>query len=72
MSCLAYENNELIGLCLNKIEYSDSSKCIPSFSEATQGQDIFINKILTLMDTLYEVISLKNIHISLNYAANLL
>ena len=55
MSCKVTKNGELVGLCLNKIEYLDETKRIPSFAEAVEGRDIFMNKILEFMDFLYKV-----------------
>ena len=55
MSCKVTKNGELVGLCLNKIDYLDENKRIPSFAEAVEGRDIFMNKILEFMDILYKV-----------------
>ena len=55
VSCKVTKNGELVGLCLNKIDYLDETKRIPSFAEAVEGRDIFMNKILEFMDVLYKV-----------------
>ena len=55
VSCKVTKNGELVGLCLNKIDYLEETKRIPSFAEAVEGRDIFMNKILDFMDILYKV-----------------
>lgn len=54
MSCLAFHQNEIVGLCLNKIAFKDASKNIVSFEDVVKDQNIFMNKILEFMDVLYE------------------
>ena len=55
VSCQVIKEGEIVGLCLNKIDYLDATKRIPSFGEAVEGRNIFMNKILDFMEILYEV-----------------
>ena len=48
------KEGKIVGVCLNKIDYKDETKRIPSFAEAVEGRDIFMNKILDFMDVLYK------------------
>lgn len=53
---MAVKGDALVGICLNKIDFSDSKLNIPSFAEAVQDKkDLFIHKILEFMDVLYQV-----------------
>ena len=58
MSCAALDQNEIVGLCLNKIIYKDETKNIVSFEDVVKDKDIFINKILAFMDVLYQDVEL--------------
>ena len=59
MSCLAFnDQNEIVGLCLNKIAFKDSSKNIVGFEDVVKYKNIFMNKILEFMDVLYENVDL--------------
>lgn len=50
------EDNNIIALSLNRIDYVDRDKNIPAFAEAVAGKDIFMNKILEFMEVLYQVV----------------
>ncbi len=49
------KEEEIVGVCLNKVDFSDAAQNIPSFAEAVEGRNIFMNRILEFMDDLYEV-----------------
>ena len=62
MSCLAFNQNEIIGLCLNKIAFKEPSKNIASFEDVVKDKDIFMNRILEFMDVLYENVDVFQDH----------
>lgn len=55
MSCMAVEDDRVVGVALNRIVYREPEKNIDSFAEAIEtNNEIFMRKILDFMDVLYE------------------
>ena len=55
MSCKVMKKDNIVGICLNEVDFSDATKQIPSSTEAIKGKDIFKKRIIEFVEVLYKV-----------------